>query len=613
MCLVIVGTTQTLGQSDTLILKANDLTYQNGYEKSVFSRLELRLLNDSLELLMASSPMATEGVYSKLKQLVMDDAARFAGSSFDRMPELKKIKTIFSTIHSNRFNKYLSHVLMDAITKEGEYNCVTASAYYALVLSRLGISTSLKETPNHVYLEAYPNTLNLIIETTNPEKGYEIFSKDVQKDYVDYLKRQKIISAKEAQENSINQLFSKYFFESKTINYRQLSGILYYNQGVDDLEKKKYNSASINLEKAYYLYPSTQFKKALISAYSLSLDENKNYRHPQATRAARLIRLLPAMNREEIATYFMRNSVNKNLFQRTNSSASLDSVYDAFKKEALDSVSGRTIEFFYHAAKLYTKGRRNETIRQVAPHYQAVLRSGMDDHQPHENWRSYLAARFWGNNQTFMDVTPKSLASHQQDLETLIAEFPETIRDSSVVTMLFTTILRDMAFQRQDEGKIDFEKIRPYYPSFLYLLNFSKIDIDSENEAFISTTGLYFVDIFKRQSLQSGSDSLMAMEKRSNAVVRRLLQSSFLAALAYVGAEHYKQNKIALASPYHRRLEIEIEAMKVGYIPQSVSELYSAAWGYYLRLNNLTAAKNALRKGLSYLPNDPSLKKLLSY
>lgn len=102
--------------------------------------------------------------------------------------------------------------LFTELNKNGNYNCVTATALYGLLLNDLGIPFSIKETPEHVYLIAYPKSDAILIESTDPLKGYRVFNDNYKALIVQNLKENKIISESEFKTGNVNNLFDKYFF-----------------------------------------------------------------------------------------------------------------------------------------------------------------------------------------------------------------------------------------------------------------------------------------------------------------------------------------------------------------------------------------------------------------
>ena len=80
--------------------------------------------------------------------------------------EKKRIKFIYDAFHDTFLKKYNSSVFFSEIFKNGNYNCVTATALYCYVFEKLDIPYKVKDLPTHVYLIAYPDLYNIKLETT---------------------------------------------------------------------------------------------------------------------------------------------------------------------------------------------------------------------------------------------------------------------------------------------------------------------------------------------------------------------------------------------------------------------------------------------------------------
>ena len=191
------------------------------------------------------------------------------------------LKTIYQSVHSNFFRKYTEDTYFDNIFSTGEYNCVTASALYALILNRFGIKYNIKETPSHVYLIADPQQTSYKIETTLPSGGLIRYDDKFKKSFIDYLHENKIISDEEYNDGTINNLFTRYYETDKSINLKELAGVQYYNKAISQLNDKKYMEASKNIEKAEFLYSSDfiSYLKNIIYANILNneiLEKNYN-------------------------------------------------------------------------------------------------------------------------------------------------------------------------------------------------------------------------------------------------------------------------------------------------------------------------------------------------
>jgi hypothetical protein len=93
------------------------------------------------------------------------------------------------------------------IFETGYYNCVSGSALFALILSKLEIPYQIIEAPTHVFLIAYPNTEKIVLESTIPDEGSHQFSKRIIERYIADLYKSKLISKEEFEGNHAVRLF----------------------------------------------------------------------------------------------------------------------------------------------------------------------------------------------------------------------------------------------------------------------------------------------------------------------------------------------------------------------------------------------------------------------
>ena len=109
----------------------------------------------------------------------------------------KAIEILYEAIHEQYFSKYIENPNFSDIFSKREYNCVTATALYALALDHLNIPYEIRETVVHVYMIVYPATDKIILESTTPgSKLQHITQKEVE-EYKQALISNKMITANE--------------------------------------------------------------------------------------------------------------------------------------------------------------------------------------------------------------------------------------------------------------------------------------------------------------------------------------------------------------------------------------------------------------------------------
>jgi hypothetical protein len=165
------------------------------------------------------------------------------------------LEFVFSFIQEYYLKYYIPDVTFQNLIYKRKYNCVSATAFYALILKNIGIKYRIFETSDHVYLKVYSNNEEYLFETTD-KNGFIVKKDEILKTEIQYDK------------NPENNLI-------KEINLIQLAGIQYFNISALFLEKNDYITAYDFAEKAYMLYPSARTYNAMMYILSKLIVCNK--------------------------------------------------------------------------------------------------------------------------------------------------------------------------------------------------------------------------------------------------------------------------------------------------------------------------------------------------
>jgi tetratricopeptide (TPR) repeat protein len=266
----ILGKTQT----DTNFFKLADLTFKNKNEESVFSSFnEKRDAATIFDLLFTSYDKSKVGDKAGALQKI-NTCVSYLQTQIADKSEVKKVKITYEYVHKQFLKVYkLKNSFID-VFETGEYNCVSASALYAIIFSKLAIPFQIKETPQHVYLIAYPNSSKILIETTAPSNGYYQFTGNFVTKFVANLYASKIISKEEYETIPANDLFNKHYFTSESISLTHLAASQYSNYAIYFLEDVDFKNATEEIKKAYFIYPDQRGKYILESTLSVMLDKS---------------------------------------------------------------------------------------------------------------------------------------------------------------------------------------------------------------------------------------------------------------------------------------------------------------------------------------------------
>jgi len=248
-----------------LALKANDslklytideLVFLSDFEKESFECIRQSTPCDLFRMALATDPAMS----SKNYELYKKDFYQFLGQlkvnkSFSKKPKAQ-IKFIFNAIHDKYFKLYKENPLFSEIFSNGNFNCLTASALFALAFDEFKIPYEIVLSPVHVYLMAYPNNEGIVVETTNPLKGADIVVDPKEKTkIVRELVKMKLVSEEEVSQKGIDKIFSEVYLKNESPDLLQLIGSLYHNQAVAKAGKLAHYEAYQTLKKSSFLFP----------------------------------------------------------------------------------------------------------------------------------------------------------------------------------------------------------------------------------------------------------------------------------------------------------------------------------------------------------------------
>lgn len=270
----------------------------------------------------------------------------------------KYIKTIFDRTHTRFLKRYELTSEFYQIFSAGTYNCVTACILYAHIFESLKIPYVIKETPTHVYLVAFPESNQVLVETTNPAEGFSQFSEQYKNSFVQNLLTNKMIDSKEYNSNSMTDLFDKYYFAKDEVTMRELVGIQYFNEALYSYENKQYVKSIDKAERAYFLYEKPKVKQTLIAMISEYLSIKKYEEWKQIELLNRLTNLdsIP-LSEGLFAEEFKR--ISYLMVVENNQNSLYDSVYHYFAENIRSTTLMNEISYVYNYEKsriAYGKG-----------------------------------------------------------------------------------------------------------------------------------------------------------------------------------------------------------------------------------------------------------------
>lgn len=372
----------------------------------------------------------------------------------------KQIKLIYKTIHDRFLNKYETEANFHDLVSAGIYNCVTASALYAQILEIIGIPYNIKETPRHVYLIAFPEEEQIMIETTDPTVGYSFFNDEYKTLFVQNLRKSKIISEQEFESMNTNELFEKFYYASIDINLQELVSIHYSNNAIFYLEKQKIRPFQEQIKKAYFLYPCTRNSFLLFTASLLILEKVDYNEEEEINDLLFLCRFIDfGINYNDIVNEFIK--ITHEYLTNSNRQDEYDKIYHQLDSVAQDEAFKNELGFIYN----YEKGRGFLLKGQYLKSYPFVkqafgYKSGNSDAQ----------LNLISNLSSLISVE-KSSSGTLEEMDSLAMNFPVLLENNNFIQLHGVCQLKcieEFFKEKQSEKGIEtinaFELLTQSYP-----------------------------------------------------------------------------------------------------------------------------------------------------
>ena len=156
----------------------------------------------------------------------------------------------FNQTHRKFLKHYKQYCTFTELVDDGTYNCLTATALYALLLEHFQIEYKIVETNYHIFLLAKTNEGTILLETTDPLNGFISNPKQVEKRLSTYKQNELL------KKDSDKTLYAYNFNLYNVVDLDQMLGLMYYNLAVDAYNQHEINSAIGYLDQAIAYYQS---------------------------------------------------------------------------------------------------------------------------------------------------------------------------------------------------------------------------------------------------------------------------------------------------------------------------------------------------------------------
>ena len=161
--------------------------------------------------------------------------------------------------HHQFLRRFVAYEPFGRLLQEGVYNCVSASALFALLLEDLGYPCQPYETPFHLYLLVeYRPGKKLLLETTDPYAGLVSGKRAVARRVARYSRPDATDWCAKAALCTVAQGEVCPTQFSQPINLKELAGLQCVNQAIRYYNRLEFSQARYWLQKAEMLYPTSR-------------------------------------------------------------------------------------------------------------------------------------------------------------------------------------------------------------------------------------------------------------------------------------------------------------------------------------------------------------------
>lgn len=224
--------------------------YHTAYEQQV-------LQNDQashLELLMSIGAGASKDRTLAAKAKIDAFVNEIKVSNLMRLSETKLMKELHKRVHARFLDHYQIIAPFHEIFETGQYNCVSSTALFALILEELNIPYNIQEQPTHVYIMAYPDTKAISVEMTALKDAYYLPARRDVSQAVSILLELKLTTEREVTQRGALSVYNEFFNTNGVVNLRQLTGIQYFNESIRYVNADNYSEAFKAICKAEFNY-----------------------------------------------------------------------------------------------------------------------------------------------------------------------------------------------------------------------------------------------------------------------------------------------------------------------------------------------------------------------
>ncbi len=220
-------------------------TYHSPYEKTVVSEFLETGMASAIDLQLISDPNLSEERASATRAKYHTILNHLSAKKESIKSEMRFLSWLFYRGHRKYLKEYASHSSLALTIHNGQYDCLSATSLYALLLNDLVFNAQVVETNYHIYLKLETQNGFYLFESTDPIHGFVTNPQEINSRLASYRQ-------KDTDETT-------YQFKTElnsAVSITKLAGLHYYNKAIEDYNNKELMKTLILLEKASIFYHS---------------------------------------------------------------------------------------------------------------------------------------------------------------------------------------------------------------------------------------------------------------------------------------------------------------------------------------------------------------------
>ncbi len=203
----------------------------------------------------------------------------FANQVDKRRPksQLRFLQKVFYKTHQKFLEEYKPYSSIDELVETGVYDCLTATSLYSSILEILGFNFKIVETNYHIFILAYVDGKEVLLETTDGFTGFISNKEEI---------NNRIIKYQNGKPSTLLGRSSKYleydFHLLNEVQGYQLPGLIYFNQAVKEFNEHNWLTCRKLLDKSNKVYNSPRVSEIMNFVIMKTTEKSDNQMKQEA-------------------------------------------------------------------------------------------------------------------------------------------------------------------------------------------------------------------------------------------------------------------------------------------------------------------------------------------